>query len=122
MKMIFNILILAIFPFACSNFASASGKFTFQNNLMADGKEYRPAFGLSVYEPMGKHFAVNMWTGYGRQFLVVRDDVSWWVSKAQLDVKYKRLVVSPGAQFKILPSEDYDKDYMVFVRVDYILW
>ena len=117
----FLTLIFMTFTMACAP-AFASGKLSLQNNFPDGGSKYRPTFGLSVYEPITKSIAANFWTGYGEQFLEERDDVNWWVSKAQVDFNWKALTVSPGVQYKVLVSEGNEKVAVGFVRLDYKLW
>lgn len=106
--------------------AFASGKITLQNNLYDEGKTYRPMIGFGVYEKLTKKLHLNAWTGYGIQPLEVKDDVNWLVAKAQVDMEMgKRLVVSPGYQYKHLfgdsdtPSEDH---HIPYFSLSYKLW
>lgn len=106
--------------------AFASGKITLQNNLYDEGKTYRPMVGLSVYEKLTKHVAVNSWLGYGIQPLEIKDDVNWLVGKLQADLKFgHKVTVSPGYQYKHLfgdsdtPSEDH---HIPYFSISYQLW
>lgn len=123
MKSLITLLLLTI----CTQSAHATGKLSLQNNFPDGGNEYRPTIGLMVYEKLTKDSALNMWTGYGQQFLAESQDVDWLVAKAQVDVYVKGFTVAPGIQYKYLVSGDESlsptKDNITaFVRLDYKLW
>lgn len=115
-------LLTAIAILLTATMAQASGKLSLQNNLYDDGRTYRPMVGLQVYEKLSKTLAVNSWMGYGVQPLEVRDDVNWFVAKAQVDVYMKRFTVSPGLQYKNILSGDGDQDFIPYIKVDYTIW
>lgn len=115
-------LILSLALLACAP-AFGAGKLILQNNFPDGGKQYRPAFGLSIYEPIVKDLlALNLWAGYGREWMEQESDVDWIVSKAQVDISYKKFVVSPGARYRFLPGEDKGSDVYGYVRLSYQLW
>lgn len=106
--------------------AFASGKITLQNNFQNGGKEYRPMVGFNVYEPVTSLAHLNLWTGYGKQYIdEFTEDVNWWVSKAQLDLHvFHKLTVAPGVQYRVVdrPILEDKKDTTVYVKLDYQLW
>jgi len=120
-----NLLALTILLFA--GVACASGKITVQDNAYENGKVHRPMVAFGVYQnlkdvlPMGKHLALNLWTGYGVQPLEVKDDVNWLVAKGQLDVIFSKVTVGMGVQYKDIIGEDV-QDVIPYLKVDYKLW
>lgn len=105
----------------------ASGKITLQDNVYDNGETHRQMVGLNVYEslknvlPMGKYLAVNAWAGYGVMPLEVKGDVDWLVAKAQVDMYFGKITVSPGYQYKMLPGESH-REHIPFIKFDYVLW
>lgn len=106
--------------------AMASGKLIAQINGYDDAKKPRPMVGFTVYEKVLKGLAVNSFVGAGVQELEVKDDVNWFIAKAQLDFelagKLKHFTLSPGLQYKDLIGETDDAETMGFLRVTYQVW
>lgn len=112
-------LFLVTFLFSVS--AMAGGKLTLQNNFHNQGKDYRPMFGLSIYQPLIANTAFNSWTGVGEQPFEINPDVTWFTTKNQLDFNFTRLTVSPGVQYTHINPYKENRTH-VFIKVDYKLW
>ena len=114
----FMIAILILFM---STFSFASLKLSTQANLYDKGHNTRPQVGLSWYQPIMRDIALNTWAGYGNEPFEIKDDVNWFGAKAQLDFRWKRVVVSPGVIWKHLEPSNAERSYG-FLRVDYVIF
>ena len=112
-------LFLAVLLFSFSAFAG--GKLTLQNNFHENGKEYRPMFGLSIYQPLFWKMSFTSWTGIGEQPFEKNPDVKWFVSKNQIYFHLKKFTVSPGYQYQEIMTYHENRSY-AYVKLDYQLW
>lgn len=111
---------LAILLFSATVFAS--GKISLQGNWYDSGKNVKPMVGFGVYEKLVKNAYLNAWTGYGVQPLEIKDDVNWYVAKAQVDMRFNKLTVAPGVQYKNLPNTPGTSQTYPYFRLDWQLW
>ena len=115
MKYAFIITLMTAFT------AQASLKVSGQANLYDQGKNTRPQAGLTLYQPLMKHIALNSWAGVGIEPFDNKDDVRWSEVKAQLDFINGKYTLSPGMSFKDI-SGDNNKRSMGFVKLEYQLF
>lgn len=114
MKLFIATLLLSLSAFA-------GGKLTLQNNLHNDGKDYRPMFGLSIYQPLFWKMSFTSWTGMGEQPFDMKEDVQWFTSKNQVDFRINKWTVSPGYQYSEIITYKENRSF-AYVKVDYQLW
>lgn len=113
-KIILVISALLVLP------AFGGGKLNVQTNVY-DNTIIRPSVGLGVYQPLLKKVAFNSWTGVGMQPLILKEDVTWFVTKNQLDFYMGKFEVSPGLELKyVWPYNEMRTNY--FVDLSYKLW
>ena len=98
----------------------AGGKLSVQTNVY-DNTVIRPSVGLGIYQKLLNKVAFNSWTGVGMQPLILKEDVTWFVTKNQLDFYMGKVAVSPGLELKyVWPYNEMRTNY--FVTIDYRLW
>lgn len=110
-----------LIAFLFSMTAFAGGKFTIQNNFYNEGKDYRPTFGLGIYQHLFANVAFNSWTGTGEQPFEFNPDTRWFTTKNQIDMHFDRLTVSPGVQYTHINPYKENRTHF-YVRLDYKLW
>lgn len=100
----------------------ASGKLSAQVGAVDnDGGRLQYQLGLGVYEKITKRSALNMWSGFGTQSLVEKEDVTWVKTKAQVDMYFGKWTVAPGIELAYVHPYDEARS-MGFIKVDYKLW
>jgi hypothetical protein len=116
----YAIITAVLLFFIFVNSANAAGSITAQANVY-DQKVVRPAIGLEIYEPLMKKVAFNSFTGIGMQPLILSDDVTWFVTKNQLDYYHRDWTFSPGLEIKyVLPYHESRTN--MFLKVEKRLW
>lgn len=111
-------LFLSLCLIMFGSMASASLKVSTQVNAYEEGHNPRPSAGLVYYQPVFKRLALNAYAGVGDEPFEMKDDVVWYVGKAQLDVYFGKWTVAPGYAYK--HAEPYSESrHYGYLRVDY---
>ena len=121
-------LLLAL---AFSSQAFATGSVSVEPRYDFYSKDSFYILSLSVWEPISKKVTYNGWLGIGDDLdkeTHINDRLfqNWVVAKNQLDVKVKKLTVSPG--FRIQYNDNADETEVpkwldeAFLKISYQLW
>lgn len=114
-------IFIAIAILSAAVFANASLKLSTQANFYDQGEATRPQAGLSLWHPLRKNVAVNLYTGVGVEPFEVRDDVTWITAKGQVDFSTGNWIISPGYAVKDIDGA-YDSRSYGYLKVDYKLF
>ena len=103
----------------------ASGKLSFQPGYYLNQKAFGGQVGLSIYEPLSRHYNlfINSWTGYGTQPWEDKPDVTWVTQKLTVETFAMggKLNLGVGLQVNYAGSKDYFNN-SVHAKLAYSLW
>jgi hypothetical protein len=114
-------LLISLCLVFCSLTSYATVKLSAQANMYNKANDTRPQVGVSIYQPMMKNIALNVWSGVGVEPFEDKKDVTWYGTKGQLDFLNGNWTLSPGIMYKDIKG-NYDSRSFMYVKVDYKLF
>lgn len=116
MKNLILAICIAMMPFS----AFAGGKLTANGNYYKSDGDFKPAFGLAIYEPLLPGVAAyNSWTGFGGEHR--GRDFEWASTKHMIEFYISKVTLGAGFMLEYGRADKKIVDSLV-VKAEYKLW